>query len=335
MFSSSPRSASPPPTIPFKFRRKSSSASTSVPFDKYAYSQERDTASPLSPLPSSSPLLTPLHAGRRQEYEGGKYGAYDYANDGLCDPLCDFEAVRDPWSHYTRRGNASPFPVHHPLPSLITKFGSCAPRDEVPLFFPESPPSPHNPRMTSHLYSAEDSAIIDDDHEEYDLESMDIHVRETYFATSAERGRWMSSPIAPRKRTQAAAFVSSPIRPMRGHSTPVKNVGTNGLRNAFELQERARRQSTNSIADTDFLSSSFFDENDDEREHSRYSSPLPPSSPLTSPMSIGPSLSDDWHFEDGMAVDESTSHPDVRLSLCGMQSTTDPHCYLIFTHIAR
>jgi hypothetical protein len=313
---SSPSSASPPPTIPFKFRRKSSSASTAVSFDDYAYGREGGTAPSSSPLPPSSPLLTPLRAGRSQGYGESDYGIYSAVHKDMYDSEDDFEDVRNPWSYDIRREQASRFR----LPSLITELGGHTPWDQVPLSFPESPPSSTSPQSASCLYPHGDSAIADDG-EESDLESMDLHVRKTYFATSAERGRWKSSPIAPRTRLQAT-FVSSPIRPMRGHS-----VGRDGLSDTPASQERMRRQSTDSTANTELSISSFFEDND---EDARYSSPLPPSSPLTSPMSAAPSLPDDC--EDDMAVDHSVSLLDVRDLLYSVTVISPVFVFILSTY---
>ncbi|KAF8134403.1 hypothetical protein EV363DRAFT_891581 [Boletus edulis] len=219
-----------PPTVPFKLRRKSSSASTSTSIDTHMHSFG-DTA---------------------------PYGV-------VYDQQDNFEHAIYPWSRHTRQ----PLSIHHPLPSLMTKFAVHAHRSDAP-----ASPLSHTPPIT-YLYPQGDSAIADD--YEYDLESMDIHIRETYFATSAERGRWLSSPIVSRVRSQA-------IPPMRGHSSPVRT-----LADAPPLRERSRRHKiSRSVNEQIFTSSS-----EDRDEDLRCSSPLPPSSPLTSPVSNHSFLSDE------------------------------------------
>jgi len=154
-----------------------------------------------------------------------------------------------------------------------------------------------------------------------DLESMDIHLRETYFATSSERGRWKSSPIIP--RTYAAEpFMSDPVRPYRGHSTPVKSTH-NRKSSLLEFREFVRRQSTNGVAD-DHSGSPFLTDNDNnDSEDYRSSSPLPSSSPPTSPMSLAASQPDDCvSINDDMNLDDNCSSDDVRV--CYLFSLSRP-----------
>ncbi|KAF8444909.1 hypothetical protein L210DRAFT_3052874 [Boletus edulis BED1] len=253
-----------PPTVPFKLRRKSSSASTSTSIDTHMHSFG-DTA----PCSSSSPSLrirAPLRFTGRKGCAEWKADDYIDDTDGVVyDQQDNFEHAIYPWSRHTRQ----PLSIHHPLPSLMTKFAVHAHRSDAP-----ASPLSHTPPIT-YLYPQGDSAIADD--YEYDLESMDIHIRETYFATSAERGRWLSSPIVSRVRSQA-------IPPMRGHSSPVRT-----LADASPLRERSRRHKiSRSVNEQIFTSSS-----EDRDEDLRCSSPLPPSSPLTSPVSNHSFLSDE------------------------------------------
>lgn len=247
-----------------------------------------DAAPSSSPLLSSSPLPTPLHPTRR--YECMEWQADDYLDDPdrvMYDPRDEIEDVTYPWSCHSQPEHPLPY-IHRPLPSLMTKFAAHTPRRDAPLSYCLSPLS--SVPKTSSFYPQGDSAIADDC-EEYDLESMDIHIRETYFATSAERGRWLSSPIASRVRSQA-------IPPIRGHSSPIKTPA-----DASPLKERLRQNKGSCSVDKQILTSS----EEDRDEDVCYSSSLPPSSPLTSPMSNLSFLGDD--------CDVGDPRPNVRISL--------------------
>lgn len=270
-----------PLTIPFKFRRKSSSASTSASIDNHVYSLD-DAAPSSSPPLSSSPLLTPLHLARSCECTEGQAGDYFDDLDGVtCNQRDKVVDVPHPWSCHTRPEHSILY-AHRPLPSLMTKFSAGTLWDDPLLPYSPSPFS--SAPQTTYFYPQGDSAIADDC-EEYDLESMDIHIHETYFATSAERGRWLSSPIASRARSQAAP-------PMRGHSSPVKT-----LADTSPLGEHLRRRTKSCTVDKQFSTSL----SEDYDENMRCSSSLPPSSPLTSPVSNLSFLSDDC--EDDAIVD--------------------------------
>jgi hypothetical protein len=210
--------------------------------------------SPSSPLLSSSPLRTPT-----QRYDHEEWPACAYYDEVLYDQQNNFE---DPYVSHTRLGDPLPH-THQPLPSLMSKFATRKPRSDVPLSYTPSPFS--SVMQTTYLYPQGDNAIADD-WEEYDLESMDIHIRETYFATSAERGRWLSSPIATRVRSKV-------VPPARGHSSPLKKVA-----DAIPSPTCKRKRSYSAKK---WISTSSADSDEDVC----YSSSLPPSSPLSSPMS--------------------------------------------------
>jgi len=178
------------------------------------------------------------------------------------------------------------------------------------------------------------------------LESLDIHPHETYFATSSERGRWKSSPIIPRTYG-AKQFPSSPICPHRRHSTPVKVKSIQNAKSSLlEFREFARRQSSEVIEEPSkypFLSSS--DHNDTE-DH-RSSSPLPPSSPPTSPLSLAASqlddcasVCDDMNLDAGYSSDDvrvfsliSLSQPVIEHSRCSSTSTSKTRFSFIQYHV--
>ncbi|KAG1812214.1 uncharacterized protein BJ212DRAFT_478854 [Suillus subaureus] len=144
-----------------------------------------------------------------------------------------------------------------------------------------------------------------------DPESMDIHLRRTFFATSSERGRWLSSPVIPRTYN-AKSFTSSPIRPHRGHSTPVKSNTRDVKSPLLEFRDFVRRQSTSGVKD-DPSSSPFLAASDsNDIEDYRSLSPLPPSSPPTSPMSLAPSQPDDCALiDDDIVLDDDCNSDDV------------------------
>jgi hypothetical protein len=149
-----------------------------------------------------------------------------------------------------------------------------------------------------------------------DLEGMDVHLRETYFATSSERGRW-SSPIIPRTKP----FISGPVRSYRGQSTPVKST-QNIKSSLLEFREYVRRKSTSRAAE-DPLRSPFLSVSDNDIEDYRSSSPLPPSSPLTSPMSLAALLPDDCvSINDDMNLGDDCGSDDVRV--CPLISLSQP-----------
>lgn len=154
-----------------------------------------------------------------------------------------------------------------------------------------------------------------------DLESLDIHLHETYFATSSERGRWKSSPIIP--RTYAAEpFMSDPVRPYRGHSTPAKST-YNRKSSLLEFREFVRRQSTNGVAEDPSGSPFLADNDNNDSDDYRNSSPLPSSSPPTSPMSLAASQLDDYvPINDDMNLDDDCSSDDVRV--CYLFSLSRP-----------
>ncbi|KAH0828082.1 hypothetical protein J3R83DRAFT_3739 [Lanmaoa asiatica] len=276
-----------PLAIPFKFRRKSSSVSTSVLIDNIVHSFD-DAASPSSPLLSSSPLLTPLHLTRK--WQAGDY--FDDLDEVIYDQRDNFEDATHPWSCRTRPEPPLLY-IHRPLPSLMTKFTANTLQSDAPLSCSPSPFS--SVPQTTCFYPQGDSAIADDC-EEYDLEGMDIHIRETYFATSAERGRWLSSPIASRVQSQA-------IPPMRGYSSPIKTRA-----DASPPRARSRRRKRNCSVDKQILTSS----SEDRDEDLRCSSPLPPSSPFTSPISNLSFLG--YDCEDDSVVDPHSNSDDCHSS---------------------
>ena len=173
--------------------------------------------------------------------------------------------------------------MHHWARNIQTHFSSY---DEDPF---ELPPS-------DNVLPSSDTDTPDDQCEEHDLESMDIHLRESYFEVSAERGRWKSSPIIPRTRTHI--FASSPTRTC---STPAVTLGP-------FTWKRPRRESTNSVPCTE-VSTSSVGINSEDLDESRFSSPLPSSSPPTSPVSFALSLPEEYRVDEDEIVDPTSLSP--------------------------
>ena len=248
---SSPTSSnfsSPPRVIPVKFRRKSSPSEPET-FKGFSCHQRHTTPPRSSIRPSSSPVCVRFpHLGEETLALGvikkNLFGSENLRSEDL-----------HHWAHNTKA-----------YPATFSSY------DEDPFILP-----PSDDILTSSDCSSEIDDAADDQCEEYDLEGMDIHLRESYFEISAERGRWKSSPIIPRTRMQM--FASSPTRIC---STPVTLTG---------WQTRRRKQSTNSVACTE-VSTSSVGMNGEDRDESRFS-PLPSSSPPTSPVSCALSLPED------------------------------------------
>ncbi|KAI6037541.1 hypothetical protein EDC04DRAFT_2701922, partial [Pisolithus marmoratus] len=156
------------------------------------------------------------------------------------------------WSRSMQRNVQNAYVIGRPLPSLASRFSSYPSCGEDPADLSHSEDIPSD-------FLSDCSSAVDGQVEEYGLESMDIHVRESYFET----------------------FISSPTRVCSTRScTP-------------DRQARTRRLSTNSVACSEVSSTSFLEDNSDAWDGSRCSSPLPSSSPPTSPMSFALSLPGD------------------------------------------
>ncbi|OJA15618.1 hypothetical protein AZE42_10322 [Rhizopogon vesiculosus] len=290
------RSVSPPPNLPAKLRRKSSSASINAPSSFNTDDEDLNSPSPSSPLPSSSPLQTPIrsssptHIATRYSHsyitlENSPYGTHMEFDDPPSSPTPLYP-----------RGRSSKH--------VLNKYGRYLGNEDDILDY--QPRSKHN----SHVRLSPPSPAHDlPEDDGCDLESMNIHLRETYFATSSERGRWKSSPIIPRT-SAAKPYMSGPIRPYRGQSTPVKST-PNTKSSLLEFREFVRRQSTSGVFE-DPLRSPFLAASDhNDSEDNRSSSPLPPSSPPTSPMSLALSQPDDCVFiNDDMNLDDDCSSDD-------------------------
>ncbi|KAG1739302.1 hypothetical protein EDB19DRAFT_851989 [Suillus lakei] len=216
MSSSNMWSVYPPPNLPAKLRRKSSSASINAPSLFEPDDDDVDSPSPVtSPLPSSSPLSTPIsssppnHIATRYSHSRSRFQNSSHESHS------EFDDTPGSPTPFYRRASTSKYMTHQQISDKYGKY----PDSEDEMVDPEpyrsddllawlGPPSPARD-------VPEDVGC--------DPESMDIHLRRTYFATSSERGRWQSSPVIPRTYN-AKSFTSSPIRPHRGHSTPVKSI---------------------------------------------------------------------------------------------------------------
>ena len=137
--------SSPSPlTIPFKFRRKSSSASTSASMDNHIHSL--GNVAPYSPpLSAYSPLLAPLHFTRRNECAERKAGDYFDDLDGVI--LDQQVKIRARLSSYNTSSPSS----NHRLGLILSRMNQALCRDSPDqklLGNPQEPPlaSP-SPRM--------------------------------------------------------------------------------------------------------------------------------------------------------------------------------------------
>ncbi|KAI6121848.1 hypothetical protein EDD17DRAFT_773945 [Pisolithus thermaeus] len=248
MSSTSSDLSSPPHVVPAKFRGKYSFTLS----DKGSLDNQGGVALPSSRLPS-----TPSKQGHRR---AGAHGLGVEEKGG-------FHAhVGRPWPRSMQRNVQDAYVIARPLPSLTPRF----------LSYPSCGEDPIDSSHSDYDFFSECNDSADSQGEEYDLESMDIHVRESYFEVSEERGRWMSSPTV--SSMHAQTFISSSSR---AHScTPDRHA-------------RTRRLSTNSVTCSEVSSTSFLQDNSEAWDGSRCSSPLPSSSPPTSPMSFALSLPGD------------------------------------------
>jgi hypothetical protein len=250
-----------------------------------------------SPLPSSSPPSTPInHIATRYSHSRSKFQISHKESHS------DFDDAPGSPTLFYRRGRTSKYISHQP----VSEYGSY-------------PDSEDEITVDSEPYRSDDSLAWlcppsparDVQEVGCDSESTDIHLRRTYFATSSERGRWESSPVMPRTYN-AKPFTSSPIRPHRGHSTPVKSVTRDVKSPLLEFRDFVRRQSTSGVKE-DPSSSPFLAASDsNDIEDYRSLSPLPPSSPPTSPLSLAPSQPDDCALiDDDMVLDDNCNSDDV------------------------
>ncbi|KAG1765391.1 hypothetical protein EV702DRAFT_72311 [Suillus placidus] len=304
MSSSDMRSVSPPPNLPAKLRRKSSSASINTPSLFEPDDNDLDSPSPVtSPLPSSSPLSMsiysspPNHIVTRYSHSRSKF------QNSCEESYLEFDDVPGSPTPFYRRGRTSKCMTHQ---QVSDKYGNYLDSEDEMM---DSEPYLCDD-LLAWLRPPSPARDVPDD-VGCDPESMDIHLRRTYFATSSERGRWQSSPVIPRT-FNPKSFTSSPIRPHRGHSTPVKSIAGHVKSPLLEFRDFVRRQSTSGVKD-DPSSSPFLSASDShDIEDYRSLSPLPPSSPPTSPMSLAPSQPGDCALiDDGVVLDDDCDSDDV------------------------
>ncbi|KAG2122837.1 hypothetical protein BD769DRAFT_1653347 [Suillus cothurnatus] len=316
-------SVSPPPNLPAKLRRKSSSASInassiSEPDDDY----DLESPSPVtSPLPSSSPLSTPICSSPPNHIVTRYTHSRSQFQNSCEESHLEFDDAPGSPTPLYHRSRTSKYLTHQ---HVSDKYGSYPDSED------EADSEPYrSDDLRAWLgppYLARD---VQDD-VGCDPESVDIHLRRTYFATSSERGRWQSSPVMPRTYN-AKSFTASPIRPHRGHSTPVKSNTRDAKSPLLEFRDFVRRQSTSGVKD-DPSSSPFLAASDsNDIEDYRSLSPLPPSSPPTSPMSLAPSQPDDCALiDDDMVLNDDCNSDNLNLKQQNIHSaprdvpTSDP-----------
>lgn len=265
MSSTSSDLSSPPHVVPAKFRGKHSFTLS----DKGSSDDQGGIALPSSRLPS-----TPANQGHQRA------GAHAL---GAEEKAALHAHVGEPWLRSMQRNVQDAYVIARPLPSLTSHFLSYLSCGEDPI------DSPHS----DYDFFSEFNDSVYSQGEEYDLESMDIRVRESYFEVSEERGRWMSSPTVSSIHTQT--FISSSAR---------------ACSSTLDWQARTRRLSANSVTCSEVSSTSFLHDNSETWDGSRCSSPLPSSSPPTSPMSFALSLPGDHAgTADCDSVDQALSVP--------------------------
>ena len=268
--------------VPFKHRQNASLFSDDMPpFNLY---NRRNSSSPVSSPLLLTPFASSSPPGQPRVQKSSRYPMVGDANDDIEDHD-DISAV---WGReYHGRGGPirgiyttlpAAFPFHsHDQPSRTSKSDAFQVKEHVFL--------------DSHHLSPDDT----DEEDEFE-EFGDLH-RQTYFATSSERGRWKSSPI-----------------PMKTYSRPFASTSSRQTENMTKLNKTAnpntrgrkdqRRPSTaSSISDipNSPITQTLPSMSEEPFSRQQTSSPLPPSSPPTSPISIALSMPES--DEEDMLVD--------------------------------
>ncbi|KAG1901984.1 uncharacterized protein F5891DRAFT_1163677, partial [Suillus fuscotomentosus] len=300
-------SVSPPPNLPAKLRRKSSSTSLNASSLFEPDDNDLDSPSPVtSPLPSSSPLSTPIYSSPPNNIATRYSHSHSQFQSSCEESHSEFDDILGSPTPFYHRGRTSKYMTHQ---HVSDKYGSYLDSEDE---MADSEPC-HSDDLLAWLGPRSPAHDAQEDLG-YDPESMDIHLRRTYFATSSERGRWQNSPVIPRMYN-TKPFTSSPIRPHRGHSTPVKSITRDAKSPLLEFRNFVRRQSTSGVKD-DPSSSPFLAASDsNDIEDYRSLSPLPPSSPPTSPMSLALSHPDDCALiDDDMVLNDNcnSDHSDAK-----------------------
>ncbi|KIM78857.1 hypothetical protein PILCRDRAFT_10796 [Piloderma croceum F 1598] len=280
------------PRVPFKFRRKSLSSADDMP-SLHSYNRNDSSSpassSPLPPTPfaSSSPPAYPhIHASPAYL---SRRGPSDYSDD--------YEDISALW----------PLARGARLNSLYASKHAAFPShsDDEPHWTSKSDASGLHVLENKHLSP-------DDTDEEDEYEAFGDIKRQTCFATSSERGRWKSSPIP--IKTYSHPYASTSLltpRSIEETMSGLAPLNITGKSNSHTHSQWRRPSTASSISEQSMSPTastlpSWFQEP---------SSPLPPSSPPTSPMSATFSMpeSDDTTEED-MLVDSGDEHQSEHVS---------------------
>jgi hypothetical protein len=280
ILSASPMSSPVPPRVaPLNFRYRSlSSSDTMPPFDPY---NRTDSSSPVcsSPLPPT-PVASSSPPGYPRIQSSPGYllrGDISQLND-------DYDDISTVWGRaYQGRGG--------PLKRTYAP---------IPAPFPLRSDSEPSWTSKSDVSGFDQHTILDDTDEEDEYETFGDARRQTCFATSSERGRWKSSPIPIKTHSRSVESASS--RP----NEKVVNVNTADASNSRAHTEWRRHSTASPIPDTPEspIVPTLLSRSEEPLSRHQTSSPLPPSSPPASPMSIALSMpeSDDT-IEEDMLVD--------------------------------
>ena len=272
------------PSVPFKFHRKPLSSSDDIlSFDLYNRNDSSSPMSsstlPLTPFPSSSPpghphiQSSPSYAVRRD----------------IADYVEDSDDISTVWG----RAHGGPMDgIFGPIPAA---------------FPPHSYGEPSWPSK-SDASMLRDHAILDRRHlspddtdEEDQYEVLEEVQRQTCFATSSERGRWQSSPIP--IKTYSRISTSTSVRPIEDKTKKpsLTRLNTTGKSNSRAPTDWKQPSTASSISDPQASPTALTLPSMSEEPPSRRHTPLPPSSPPASPMSIAASMPDiDYITEEDM-----------------------------------
>ncbi|KAF9490665.1 hypothetical protein BDN71DRAFT_1454000 [Pleurotus eryngii] len=213
-------SNSPILPLPFKFRRKSSSASEGPSSPIQSWFQASTSSSPLSSPPASSspPPISPYSA-KGQNYAHINTSPQirsDFNLRNASDVIDDMSMVWGP--DYRWNSSIKSPPTHCRLPSFRSSFPSD---DELPSSdyemsdFTEDTRSKCEPISRPRSTVVPENVFYSDSEEETNLgdDAFEFNypdIRSTYFDTSAERGRWKSDPMPYRWLRSSAPATSTP-----------------------------------------------------------------------------------------------------------------------------
>ncbi|KAF4567294.1 hypothetical protein EYR40_006293 [Pleurotus pulmonarius] len=304
-------SSSPILPLPFKFRRKSSSASEGPSSPIQSWFQASTSSSPLSSPPASSspPPISPYSA-KAQDYAHINTSPQlqsDFNFRNASDVIDDMTMVWGP--NYRWNSSIKSPPTHCRLPSFRSSFPSD---DELPSSDyemsdysedtrskcePISRPRPTSVPENVFYSDSEEETNQDDDGFEFKYSD----TRSTYFDTSAERGRWKSDPMPYRWLRSSAPVTSVPtsfedsLRGASDHCADLPEATEQGALVTEVIspkeQDSYPTSSSDCLADPSVSQQSTTSSSDTTSNDTEIicpSSPRPPSSPPVSPTADRP-----------------------------------------------